>query len=142
MTPGTNLVLLAVAAVLLAVLAGWIVTRVRLTPAERERRRRLRVNSEGRMTDGTVTEIAGETIYYRYAVGGVEYASSQDVSGLEEYLPEDRVSVIGPVTLKYLPQNPANSILVCENWSGLRAGRSGAGRPEKRSVRAEPLNSN
>ncbi len=141
MTPGTHLTLLALAAVALIVLAGWVISRVRLTPAEKERRRRLRVNREGRMTDGTVTEIAGGTIYYSYAVGGVEYASSQDVSALEEYLPGDPTAVIGPVTLKYLPRNPANSILVCEEWSGLRSGRGGRKAANDRSAQAEPLNS-
>ena len=28
----------------------------------------------------------------------------------------------GPATVKYSPRNPANSIVICEEWSGLRAG--------------------
>ncbi len=141
MSPGTHLTLLALAAAALIGLAWWVITRVRLTPAERERRRRLRVNREGRMTDGTVTEIAGSTIYYSYAVGGVEYASSQDVSALAQLLPADPAAVIGPVTLKYLPRNPANSIVVCEEWSGLRAGQGRGTAANDRSAQTEPLNS-
>ena len=37
-------------------------------------------------------------------------------------LPEDPDRLIGPVYMKYTPRNPANSIIVCEQWSGLRAG--------------------
>jgi len=141
MRSGTYLTLLALAAAGLIVLAWWVISRVRLTPAEKERRRRLRVNREGRMTDGTVTEIAGSTIYYSYAVAGVEYASSQDVSALAGFLPDDPAAAIGPVTLKYLPRNPANSILVCEEWSGLRSGRGGGSAANDRSAQVEPLNS-
>ena len=38
---------------------------------------------------------------------------------LQEYLPHD-YSEVGPVSVKYDPRNPANSILVAEQWSGLR----------------------
>jgi len=29
--------------------------------------------------------------------------------------------LVGVANLKYSPKNPANSILICEEWSGLRA---------------------
>jgi hypothetical protein len=50
----------------------------------------------------------------------VEYTASQDISKLRDRLPEDPQTWIGPVTIKYLPRNPANSIVVCEDWSGFR----------------------
>ena len=31
--------------------------------------------------------------------------------------------LVGPVTLKYSTRNPANSIIICEEWSGLRQRR-------------------
>jgi hypothetical protein len=35
-------------------------------------------------------------------------------------VPADASLIFGQVTLKYLPRDPGNSILVCESWSGLR----------------------
>jgi hypothetical protein len=35
--------------------------------------------------------------------------------------------LIGPASLKYAPRNPANSILICERWSGLRVSGSQVG---------------
>jgi hypothetical protein len=39
---------------------------------------------------------------------------------LEALLPEDQMSMIGPALVKFDPRNPANSIVLCEDWSGLR----------------------
>jgi len=122
MTLPVNVALLSVAATLLMAAMVFIVLRVRRNPLERERKRRLQVNREGRLGDGTITEIARDAIYYSYSVRGVEYAASQDTSQLRDRLPADAEKLIGyPVSLKYSPRNPANSILVCEEWSGLRA---------------------
>jgi hypothetical protein len=120
MSPELRLILLILAAIGLVALAGWILYRVRSTPAERERRRRMMVNRIGRMTDGMLTDFNEEVIYYSYTAGGVDYANAQDISVLGEYLPENRNSLIGSVTLKYVPRNPANSIVICEEWSGVR----------------------
>ena len=65
-------------------------------------------------------DVGPNTIYYEYAVAGVAYRTSQDVGQLSQFLPPDPESLIGPVTLKYSPRNPANSIVLCEVWSGLR----------------------
>lgn len=102
------------------------------TPVERERRRRLLVHAKGRTTDGTVTDIpesegAGEPlIHYRYVVGGVEYSAAQDVSALRDAI-GDAQQFLGTVTVKYFPRLPANSIVVCEEWSGLRRSPNVAG---------------
>jgi len=124
MTLDQYLFLLGLLAVILMGLAGWILYRRRLTPAERERRRRLLVNRIGRMSDATLTNADEKRLYYSYTVMGVNYATSQDVSELQEMLPADHDALIGPVTLKYVPGNPANSILLCEEWSGLRSTRA------------------
>ncbi len=116
-----RLLALSLSAALVAVSGAVVVLRARQGPAERERRRRLEVARRGRMSDGLVTDVVEDTIYFSYTVMGVEYAASQDVSGLRGRLPADLAAVIGPVTLKYLPANPANSIVACEEWCGLRA---------------------
>jgi hypothetical protein len=68
-----------------------------------------------------VTEATDTTLYYSYSVRGVHYTASQDVTALRERLPAAPERLIGFASLKYSPRNPANSILVCEEWSGLRA---------------------
>ncbi len=112
---------LAVFAVALSGFGGWILIQHRENPEKRERQRRLTVNARGRLGDGIVTDVGPNAIYYSYSVGGVEYRASQDVSQLLKFLPPDAQRLIGPVTLKYSPRNAANSIVVCEVWSGLRA---------------------
>jgi hypothetical protein len=109
----------------LAALAAGILRRLdsRPDPSSRERLRRLAVNARGRTTEAVVTEAHDNVLYYSYAVRGVEYAASQDVSGLRDFLSGDTGPLVGPATLKYSPENPADSILVCEEWSGLQRSR-------------------
>jgi hypothetical protein len=105
----------------LALLAMWRAVRSRLTPERREQRRRLDINLKGRLGDALLTECHENTLYYTYEVRGVHYTASQDVSSLREQLPDAPERLGGMVNMKYAAQNPANSILVCEEWSGLRA---------------------
>lgn len=107
---------LAIAGVLV-----WRYLRSRPSEAERERRRRLAVNARGRMVDGSITDVQDRVLYYSYSVGGVDYVAGQDLTGLAESLPAEAASALGPATVKYFPGNPANSIVVCETWSGLRS---------------------
>lgn len=100
-------------------LAIWIVYRRRMTTGERERRRRALVNKFQRTTEAMVSEATAEMIHFRYELRGVRYFASQDVTFLGAYLPEDVSRLIGPVSVKYDPRNPANSIVVCEEWTGL-----------------------
>ncbi len=111
---------LAVLAAGLIAAAVWIVLQRRMTPDAHERRRRLYVNERGRLGDGTVTDVDPSVLYYSYAVSGVEYRASQDVTQLSNLLPPDRDHLVGPVKLKYELRNPVNSIVICETWSGLR----------------------
>jgi hypothetical protein len=113
--------LLLLAATLIATLV-WILPRFRRDPEEKERRRRLAVNAIGRLGDAEITEVEDNSVYYSYSVRGVAYTAAQDISRLREFLPNQPERLIGPVQLKYAPGNPANSIIVCEDWSGLRAG--------------------
>jgi len=120
-TAEIQVVTLCAAAVGLIALAAWIVMRVHGTPEKRERKRRLNVHRQGRLGDAMISEATDSTLYYFYTVRGVQYTASQDVSTLREYLPADPHRLIGVSGLKYSSKNPANSILVCEEWSGLRA---------------------
>jgi hypothetical protein len=90
-------------------------------PEKRERKRRLELHQHGRLGDALITEASEEMLYYSYSVGGVQYEASQDVSGLRELLPPEPERLIGPASLKYSSRNAANSMLICEEWSGLRA---------------------
>ncbi len=104
---------------LLGVLA-WVVYRARTAPSERERRRRLKINLLGRIGDGMLTDAQGDLIYYLYSVSGVPYSTAQDIGTLRAMVPSDSSLIIGQVSMKYLPRDPGNSMIVCETWSGLR----------------------
>ncbi len=119
-------ILTFVLALVLAVLVGLIAWQSwkesRVTPEERERQRRAMLMARGKMGDATLAEIREDHLFYTYAVRGVEYTASQDVSQLKQFLPE-HLSVDCPVSVRYDPRNPANSIVVAEQWSGLRASK-------------------
>jgi hypothetical protein len=122
MTPGAQLASLIVLACALLGVAVWVALKmVQGSPEKRERNRRLMVNRYGRLADAFITEAGANIIYYEYSVHGVRYIASQDVTLLRELLPSEPERLIGVVNLKYTPRNPANSILVCEEWSGLRS---------------------
>jgi len=109
---------------LCAVAAGiFVVLRIRRKPKDKEKLRRLDVNANGRLGDATIIDIGDDAIFYEYSVGGLTYMASQDISQLRELIPAESHRLIGrPASLKYSSQNPANSILLCEEWSGLRVG--------------------
>ena len=114
---------LVVVAVLLALgaLVGYRKWKAsRITPEERERLRRTALATRGKLGDASLGEVRGEMVLYSYAIRGVEYIASQDMSSLHEYLP-DEDSLSGPVWIRYDPKNPANSIVLAETWTGLRA---------------------
>lgn len=114
------MLLLAAAAVPLAGFALWKLLRRKLTPEERERIRRAMVYSDGRLVDGEVIDIEGDVLYYSYSVGGVSYSAAQDISAVREQVGEPS-DALGPVTVKYATRNPVDSILVCEDWSGINS---------------------
>jgi hypothetical protein len=104
-------------------ISAWGVYRYlkgRPTPSELERRRREHLRTRGKMGDANLLEFRDHLVFYSYAIAGVEYSACQDLVDLQPILPADLWSTIGPATLKYDPRNPANSIVFCEQWSGLR----------------------
>ena len=112
--------LCACAVVAPLVMLGIRLFRGNLPPEEIEKRRRLLINNKGKIGDGEVLDVDGAVILYTYSVGGVEYTVGQDVSAIQRLLPEDRMRIVGPTSVRFDPANPPNSIVLCEQWSGLR----------------------
>jgi hypothetical protein len=126
MRPSTLWAMIAALAAL-ALGIWWWRHRHRKSPAERERLRRLAVNMHGRLTDGALidapysqeTASNQDLLFYSYRAAGVEYSAAQDVSTLAAEI-HHGVSRPGTVaTVKYDPRRPSNSIIICEQWSGL-----------------------
>jgi len=118
---------IAGALALLTGLALWIRSR-RKSAAERERERRLAINQMGRITDGILVEAEAEIadeqttsglLFYRYSARGLEYSAAQDISGLVHLTPPGSCLPGRPIQVKYHPQRPSDSIILCEQWSGL-----------------------
>jgi hypothetical protein len=112
--------ILAALAVLLIAAGAWVFVGSRQTSAEREKRRRLTINRTGRMGDATIIDVRDYLLFYSYEVRGVAYTTSQDASEFKHQLPLETSNLVGPAGIKYRSNNPANSIVICEEWSGLR----------------------
>ena len=131
---------IAAVAAFIAVLlvAGlWLLLRKGPTPEERERARRQFLSRSGRVVDGMLLDICEveaaaitknglartlTMLLYSYRIGGVDYESSQDVTDLLSVVDAAQVRAGFPCSARYQPGNPQNSIVVSEEWSGLRAG--------------------
>jgi len=110
----------------------WYVIRLRrVSPEEMERRRRMALAATGRIIDGVIVDSplyhqeelavgAPALIAFKYRIAGVVYECTQDVTTLQTEIEDFRIDL--PVSIKYDPRNPANSIVVAESWSGLRTG--------------------
>jgi hypothetical protein len=121
----------AQAALLLLLAAGvaWWRRGRRKTPEQLERERRLRLHAMGRIIDGTVLDVheergldgrAQQLLIYRYDVAGVSYEASQDITHLRHLLDLHSCRLGLPTSVKYDAQNPGNSIVLAEGWTGLR----------------------
>jgi hypothetical protein len=121
---------LVAAGAVVVVGAGALLRRKPRTPDEIERERRTWLNGIGRITDGTVIdvqELAAEAerkattlLIYKYDVAGVSYECSQDVTLLRHWINLHSCRLGLHTSVKYDPQNPGNSLVVAENWMGLR----------------------
>lgn len=140
-----ELALVLAAIVVIAALAyAWLFGRKK-DSNEFERERRSYLNRIGRIVDGQVVEIVERAaeqdpgqrghvaklktinkamnrrlLLYSYSISGVTYEAAQDVTGLEEQVCLERAVAGQPVGVKYDPSNPSNSILIADDWSGLR----------------------
>jgi hypothetical protein len=110
--------------VLIALIAYRAWQRSRVTPEERERRRRHALAAVGKMGDATLIEVRDDLLLYSYDVRGIEYTASQDIAMLKQYMPSD-LSALASVSVKYDARNPANSIILAEHWTGLRTRKVG-----------------
>ena len=108
--------------------AGFLRWR-RKDPADLERLRRLDVNKRGRISAGRVVDLVeAETagvrsslVVYSYEVAGVTYEAVQDVTALPEFAAVAQFLSGRTASVKYDPKRPGNSIIACEEWSGLGA---------------------
>jgi len=112
------------AAVAILAAAGAIgYWKSRKTPEERERLRRLGINARGRITDGYLLETMNRdgrrVVFYEYSVSQVTYNAAQDISSIAEALQVEGICDGVPARIKYDPQNPGDSIIACEDWSGI-----------------------
>jgi hypothetical protein len=120
--------------------------RPAIDPEAEERKRRLHLNQIGRIAEGQVVDLvehppeskgarkslfgAGarpladmrprRLVSYSYAISGVTYHTAQDITGLESQVRLERLVPGQPASVKYDPSNPVDSILVADDWSGLR----------------------
>ena len=101
----------------------WLYLRTRKSPEERERLRRMQINQRGRIADGNLVEIMDHDgrhlLVYEYSVAQVTYNAAQDISALAENMRLSDLCDGLPARVKYDPHNPGDSIVVCEQWSGL-----------------------
>ena len=140
--------LLVVGGTAVAALAmiGYAFFRPAENPEEIERRRRLHLNQIGRIAEGQVVELLEHSaerhaanrkmfgsrahsltnlgprhfVSYSYAISGVTYHTAQDVTGLQSQVHFEKLVAGQPASVKYDPSNPSDSILVADDWSGLR----------------------
>lgn len=98
--------------------------RRRMSPQELERERRLQINARGRIAEGSLVQVVQRErtrlLCYQYTVAGVTYNAAQDITALRHVVRLDGVCEGVPTRVKYDPQNPTDSIVVCEVWNGLR----------------------
>jgi hypothetical protein len=125
---------LAVCLAVLAAFAGlalWLIFRKRPTPEEVERARRLFLVQSGRIVDGMLLDVCdveaedGRTLtmlLFHYRNGGVDYECSQDITDMPGVVDVAQIRAGFPCSVRYQPGNPQNSIVVAEQWSGLRIG--------------------
>lgn len=106
-------------AVLTAATGAVVYFRTR-TCQDPEARRRALIDGNGRIIEGYVTDFGEGVVVYRWSWRGVQYEASQDLRSLTDRLPENKDVLLGPVSVKFLPRDPANSIVISEQWSGFR----------------------
>jgi len=115
-------------------------------PEEAERKRRLHLNQIGRIAEGQIVDLVQRPpeskearkglfgssarplkdmrprhfVSYSYLISGVTYHTAQDITGLESQVRLERLVAGQPASIKYDAANPSDSILVADDWSGLR----------------------
>lgn len=107
---------------------AWL-SRGKQKKPDHELERRLLLSRTGRLTVGTALDVQEardeddhlvQLLIYRYEIAGVAYDSSQDVTHLRQFIDVHSCRMGLPTSVKYDPQNPGNSVVISEIWSGLR----------------------
>jgi hypothetical protein len=136
---------LGAGAILAIALIAFAFMRPNVDAEEAERKRRLHLNLIGRIAEGQVVELNEHSpapseehrrffsrsrplpdtrlrhmVSYSYSISGVTYHTAQDITGLESQVRFDRLMAGQQASVKYDPSNPSDSILVADDWSGLR----------------------
>ncbi len=123
---------MAAAVACLGGVAWYMATRKTTSEEELERTRRQDLVLGGRIIDGTILDIreldpqeAGrpdgmELILYKYEIAGVAYECSQDITNLKDLIHVRDIRVGFPCSVRYDTRQPENSIVIAENWIGLR----------------------
>lgn len=107
-------------------------TRTRTSEEDLERIRRQDLVLGGRIIDGTVLDVTEldpleaerpeglQLILYKYEIAGVAYECSQDITHLKDLIRIADIRVGFPCSVRYDVHQPENSIVIAENWIGLR----------------------
>ena len=123
---------IATAVACLGGIAWYRATRTHTSEEELERTRRQDLVLGGRLIDGTVLDVseldayeAGrpggmQLILYKYEISGVSYECSQDITNLKDLIHITDIRVGFPCSVRYDTRQPENSIVIAENWIGLR----------------------
>lgn len=146
-SPDFPFILMGAAAVVLGgALSLILIARLRRkTPEELERLRRLAINRIGRVTYGQIVDWiepppgkkGARLVVFKYEVAGVKYDAAQDVSALPTVVVRVRESIGQQARLKYDVDRPGNSIIACEEWSGLLQYSPGKVGGSRSSVKSE-----
>ncbi len=135
---------------ILALGVGYILRNRRKTPEQLERERRMRLSTHGRIIDGTVIDAQEmpnasgnpiQLLIYRYDVSGVSYEASQDITHLRQFVDIHTCQIGLPSSVKYDPQNPGDSIVISEEWSGLRLNLVGVPIRKRAATKAQAVHS-
>src|SRR5260370_5424221 len=134
------------AAIAALAMIAYAFFRPAANPEDEERKRRLHLNQIGRIAEGQIVELVEHPpeskaarkglfgasarpladmrprhlVSYSYSISGVTYQTAQDITGLESQIRLERVVAGQPASIKYDASNPSDSILVADDWSGLR----------------------
>jgi hypothetical protein len=128
-SPDLAVILMAAAGVVLFMALGAILLsrRRRKAPEELERLRRLNINRHGRVTYGQIVDMlepqpgrqGARLVVFKYEVASVKYEAAQDIHALPGVVVQVRQATGQMVRVKYMVDRPSNSIVACEEWSGL-----------------------
>jgi hypothetical protein len=60
-------------------------------------------------------------LLFSYRNGGVNYECSQDITDMPGVVEVSQIRAGFPCSVRHQPGNPQNSIVIAEQWTGLRA---------------------